>query len=279
MPFTDMEKHIRQMVFNLDESNLLLNAAFKNDNYKILNGLGHEEICLVFCSSHGVYFQNEVDDFMETIICNDRYEWAHIAAELLTNVKKIILIRDIRKSFYITGINNRQNNIDKLIKLIKNECNGYRIITIGSSSGGYLASIIGAKLYAYAVFCFSGQWNLYEYNDVIEHLFFMNKYADSKMHNKYFNFIQTVKESEVPIFYFYPSKSGEDVKQAEYVRDVSNVYSLALDSDKHGQGLVTTESYVKLIMMSVREVKKLCISYKGKSISPDRVSELISKIF
>lgn len=265
------------MVFELNDNNLLLDVAYKNCNYRILNCLGRG-VCFVFCSSNGLYFPNELDVFLEKIVCFDRYEWTHVSTELLEYVRKIILIRDVRKNFYVTGINDKLNSIDQLIEFLKDECKGYRIITVGSSSGGYLASIVGAKLHAQAVFNFSGQWNLYKHNNVIKSYYYLNKYADSEMHNKYFSIGQMVKESGIPVFYFYPQQSEQDIKQAAFVRNIDNIYSLALNSDNHGQGLTAAESYVKLFLSDIEEIKKLSSSYSGKLLELDKISDLIDKL-
>lgn len=266
------------MDFQIDDHNLFLDAAYKNSNYRILNGLGEGKLCFVFCSSNGLYFPNELDVFLEKIVCYDRFDWAHVSTELIEYVRKIILIRDVRKNFYVTGINDKLNSIDKLLEFLKEECKGYRIITIGSSAGGYIASIIGAKLHAQAVFNFSGQWDLYENDNVIERYYYLNKYADSEMYNKYFNIVQMVKGSGIPIFYFYPHQSDLDIKQSAFVCNIDNVYSFALNSNQHSQGLTTTESYVKLFISDIEEIKKLSSSYSGKSLELDKISELINKL-
>ena len=264
--------------FSLAANNILLNLAYENDNYKIINGLG-EDICLVFCSGNNLYFPDELEVFEETIICNDRYEWAHVATEMIYYVKKIIFIRDVRKSYYVTGINRKIDCIDKLIEFLKAECEGYKTITIGNSAGGYCASLIGAKLHVQAVFNFSGQWNLYGHKNSIDNVYFLNKFANSKMHNKYFDISQLVKDSGVPIFYFYPQKSEDDIKQASYIHSLKNIYPFTFDSDKHGQGLTSTESYMKLFMNDIELLKKLSNSYHGIPLKPDKMDCLINKSY
>ncbi len=232
-----------------------------------------------FCSGNGVYFPDELEVFKETILCNDRYEWAHVGTEMIPYVKKIIFIRDIRKSFYVTGINRKIDCIDKLIEFLKVECVGHKVITVGNSAGGYLASIIGAKLHAQAVFNFSGQWNLYGHGRVIKDYYYLNKFADSKIHNKYYDISQLVKDSGVSIFYFYPQKSEQDKDQEAYIHNIRNIYSFALDSNQHGQGLPLTESYIKLFMSDNEMLKKFSHFYHGVLLDPDKVDHLINKFF
>lgn len=263
--------------FDLDDSNVFLNTAYENENYKIMNGIWGD-ICLIFCSGNGLYYPNEPETFKDTMVCKDRYEWSHVAAEMFPYVKRIIFIRDIRKNFYVTGINHKINCIDKLIELLRNQCRGERIITIGNSAGGYIASIIGAKLHAQAVFNFGGQWNLYGHGNVVNDYYFLDKFSDSEMHNKYYDITQLVSDCDVPIFYFYPQESEQDIRQAAYVNHIRNIYFFIFDSDKHGQGLPTTESYAKLLLCDNESLKELSNSYHGIPLKPDKMDAFISNL-
>lgn len=263
--------------FYIDDNNLCLNAAYQNDNYKILNGI-RGDICFIFCSGNGVYFPNELEVFEETIICNDRYEWAHVATGMVHYVKKIIFIRDVRKNFYVTGINHKINCIDKLIDFLRCEWGG-KTVVVGNSAGGYLASIIGAKLHAMAIFNFSGQWNLYEAGSVVSDYYYLSRFADREMYNKYFDISKLVEDSGVPVFYFYAQKCRQDIAQTSHIRNTSNVYTFTFDSDQHGVGLTTTESYINLFMSDYEMLKKLSDSYRDIPLKPDDMSRLFNELF
>ena len=88
----------------------------------------------------------------------DKFEWRK---HLIRRAYKQIWIRDITKEFYVRGINNQINSIDKMIDFLKKETEGYRSICIGSSAGGYIATLLGAVLNAEYVYCFSGYFNLF----------------------------------------------------------------------------------------------------------------------
>lgn len=156
---------------------------------------------------------------------------------------------------------------------------GDKTIVVGTSAGGYLASIIGAQLHARAVFNFSGQWNLYGTGEVIREYYYLNKFANSGKHNKYFDISQLVQDSGVPIFYFYAQKNEPDIKQMAYIHNISNIYSFAFDSIRHGQGLSMTENYIKLFISDNESLKKLSNSYHGIPLEAGKMECLINKIF
>lgn len=143
---------MRENIIVLDDKNELLNAWYKNDNKKILHGFSKNKKCFIFCSSNGLYFPNTEGCFFDEICMKDRYEWESVALKILPYVEKIILLRDVRKSYYVTGINEKINSIDLLINDMREETEGYDIFTVGSSAGGYLAMILGGRCEQKAVF-------------------------------------------------------------------------------------------------------------------------------
>lgn len=156
---------------------------------------------------------------------------------------------------------------------------GYKTIVVGVSAGGYLASIIGVQLHAQIVFNFSGQWNLYREGKVIREYYYLNRFSNSEKHNKYFDISQLVKDSGIPIFYFYAQKNEPDINQMACVHNISNIYPFAFDSTIHGQGLSMTESYIKLFMSDNERLKKLSNSYHGIPLEVGKMERLINKIF
>lgn len=138
--------------------------GYKSDNYVILdNKACDNNLCYIFCSSNGLYTINDLDSYNK-MIKNKRFEYQNIAKGI--KAKKVIFLRDIWLSWYALGINYTLNNIDKILYFIEKETNGLEIIAVGTSSGGYLASIIGAKLKNVTiVFSNCGQYSLYNHND------------------------------------------------------------------------------------------------------------------
>lgn len=115
---------------------------------------------------------------MRTIKAEDRFEWENLVnySDIPKHAAKCIFIRDIHKTWHITGINHKINSIDKLIEFLKEITQGYQIITVGSSAGGYMSALVGAKLNAHLAFSFSGQFSLYANPSPIPNYYWLNKY-------------------------------------------------------------------------------------------------------
>lgn len=105
------------------------------EDTKIVNNL-----CYIYFSSHAVYFPETKGNFKDKIVNKNVFEWYK---RRISNVRKSIFVRDIRKQFYCEGINNNLNSIDKLLGFLKKETKNFDVITVGSSAGGYLAALVG----------------------------------------------------------------------------------------------------------------------------------------
>ena len=70
-------------------------------------------------------------------------------------------MRDLKKNWYQKGINIKINNINKIVLFLKKETKKFpEIVLIGSSAGGYLASVIGNYIKRAYVINFAGQVDL-----------------------------------------------------------------------------------------------------------------------
>lgn len=70
----------------------------------------------------------------------------------------------------MNGANGKLNSLDKLIDYLKTATKGFEVTTVGVSSGGYVASIVAAKLGAKRCFDFSGQFSLLHHFDHVKTL-------------------------------------------------------------------------------------------------------------
>ena len=138
---------------------------YKN-NLNYLEEYVHEkgQQCYIFFSSHGLYDDISAEEIRKTLVEKDRYEWRNIANSFKhhKNLGKIIYVRDVFKVFYLYGINNELDSIDKIINKLRELTVGYEITTVGISSGGYMAVIAAMALKAKRSFCFSGQFDISE---------------------------------------------------------------------------------------------------------------------
>lgn len=170
--------------------------VYDMDNYIIdISGDKKDGLCVVYCSSSGLYYPNT-------------------------------------KEFYVKGINSRINNIDKLIGFLKEQVNGYELITVGSSGGGYIAALLGCVLNAKKVYCFSGFFNLNIIDQDTWPLIF--ELGNFDEYNKWYRIDKLIEKSVTEIFYFYPCLLQDDCKQASFVEKLENVRTFCFKSSIHG---------------------------------------------
>jgi hypothetical protein len=246
-----------------------------HENYEIINLDSSNSTCMIYFSSNGLYYPNNPEVFRREIVERERFEWKKNA---LRSVGKLVFVRDVTKQWYITGINSKINTVDLLADFLRQECEGFTIICVGSSAGGYAAALFGCLLNAQHVFCFSGQFSL-EYllkNDVAKiknpTLF---KYAEQADHRKYYSLQALVSSSQTQIFYFYPSKCEQDLLQSDLVAKFSNVYSFPFDSMIHGQTCYLL-NFMDLFRLSNQSLHLLQEEFCGRLISPLRFSIRVS---
>lgn len=214
--------------FMLDANNVLLKKQYENGrNYYICDN-GTSGVCYIFCSSNGIYYPNTESEFEKTIMEEDRYEWWGVSHsdEILESAGKMIYVRDVYKQYYVKGINGSVDSIEKLCEFLKEHTKDMRIITCGTSSGGYLATIIGIYLKAVCVFNFGGQWSLYEElrvakenNELGSSYSFLEQYCNNNIYNQYYDITNLVKNNEVPIMYFYSALEEGDKTQVRILKN------------------------------------------------------------
>ena len=246
-----------------DEDNKVLKEIYNQDNYKVIEKNIKSRKCLIFFSSNGLYFPNTTEIFFQRIVKEDRYEWSNVmrSAQRLEKWGKIIYVRDIRKQWYITGINSRINSITQLKTLLEEITQNYEVFTVGNSAGGYIATLMGILLKAKAIFNFSGQFDLH-------YTLASNPYLDKYMKKdsyRYCNLIPFIVKSATPIFYFFPASAELDVKQYALVKELDNVYSFAINENSHGSTILPM-NYQYVFSMPLDILVKLCKHYQGKQI-------------
>lgn len=214
------------------DSEIVINEFKNNDNYLIeFDKTVAKEYCIVYFSSNGIYYPNDETTFRETIIDKNKYEWygTRVACG-----HKHIFIRDIQKQWYIGGINSEINSPNKLFEFLKKETDGYKIIFVGSSAGGFASVIYGQLLNAERIYSLNGQFEILSILErsieSIDPLVFRLK------NNKHFSdfyetrgFIHNVDS----IYYFLSANSIWDIEQNDYVKDMLP-NSIRFNSSTHG---------------------------------------------
>ncbi len=231
----------------------LAEEVYHSDNYQIVyNSSVDNNECVIYFSSHNIWFPNTEDIFRKKIVENDHYEWNRNPYRV---GRKNIYLRDIYKSWYVQGINDRINSVDAIIDWLKKETAGYEVVCIGSSAGGYMAALVGVMLNAKLVFAFSAQFCLYDDGYYNLH-FLLQKYRTDADKEKYYDITDMVNRSQVPILYLYPNKCQNDQLQAEKIRSSETVMKYGLNSPYHGT-VVCKCNLPVLLNMSVSQLRTL----------------------
>lgn len=150
-----------------DENNITLYGQYKKENYLIRYNAKASMVgcCYVYFSGNGLYSVNNKTDFEMKVEHDNRYEWLNLSPR--KKPEKEIFVRDVWLAWYILGINEDLNTIDKIVSWLDKECEGYKVTLVGNSAGGFMAVNCAKRMKSYVerVFTFCGQFSLDEHNN------------------------------------------------------------------------------------------------------------------
>lgn len=246
---------IKEFVFQVDSA--IVQSARSLDNYLIIEEdqkiVRKKPICAVYFASNYIYFPNNNETFRETIINKNRFEWWNLRHP---KANKHIFIRDVYKQWYLHGINNQINSLEKLSYFLEKEIKGYTSYFIGSSAGGYAAVLLGSMLNVKRIYAFNCQFYLTDLLETskasVDPLIFREQH-NSKI-NKYYNIKKSIKEAQ-NIYYFHSNKSNWDVCQLGAVHDI-NMNLISVNTKIHGIPLLKN-NLIPLFLLDESELKKL----------------------
>lgn len=248
------------IVFQADDP-IVLKEYNNSNNYLIEFTPGVEKTyCALYFSSHSVYNPNNEDAFTRDVIRKNKYEWY---GTRIPYAHKHIFLRDLIKQWYLTGINGKINSPETLFRFLEKETDGYKIIAMGSSAGGFASVIYGQLLKADMILSFNGQFEvnsqLKTSTSIIDPIVFRNqhnpelrKYYDTR------NFIINPKS----IHYFFSKKSEWDFQQQSHITDLE-IYKTAFLTGHHGVPFLKSN-----LPAILRQGKKSLEKISGKTYHP-----------
>ena len=231
----------------------------------------------MFFSSHALYSPNTKEAFRSAVIEKNRFEWRK---KIPADAGKAIFLRDVQKQWYLEGINRNTDCIEKICNLIQAETSGHEVICVGSSAGGYIATLVGTLIGAARVFSFSGQFNLWpilkekdgsDLNPVV------SRNANNPAISVYYSVPEFLARSQTPVFYTYPTRSLQDTMQSGFVEKLMNVYSFKISSSKHDIALYK-ENLTAFLQKDPNHLFRIYEVTKGKTIHPIEMSLRIQGI-
>jgi len=193
------------------------------DNYKVID---NDEVsnnnCLVCFSSNGLYFPN-TDENLQQVIDSDKYEWQKIIQK---GFSIIIYIRDIYKQWYVEGISNTINSVEKVNQLLLDLTEGYESTFIGSSAGGYAAVLFCELCQSDKIINFSGQFDIALTSSCEK----KNAIVHRAINTKHFDVSRCIAN----VYYFFPVNSEIDKPQYELIKNNINIKTIKINSHIHG---------------------------------------------
>lgn len=192
-------------------SEIVRSVYINQQNYKIeYNNSCKKNICAIYFSSNDIYYPNNEEIFRKRIVEKNFFEWYNTRI----NARKHIFLRDIFKQWYLEGINAELDSPEKIFEWLKRETEGYEVVTVGSSAGGYSAVLYGSLLKAQKVIAFNAQFSLKaiadESGEKCNPLVYKYKNTDR---SKYFELKDKISDS-VNYFYFLSVGCENDMLQA-----------------------------------------------------------------
>jgi hypothetical protein len=222
---------VNPFVFQTDSQ--LVNDIYQNNpNYRIeyLDSLPNQ-ICVIYFSSNDIYYPNTDKSFIYNIKEKDKYEWY---GTRIPNAYKHIFLRDIKKQWYLSGINKDIYTPQMLLAFLQKETLGYSVILVGSSAGGFASVLYGSLLNAIKVYTFNGQ---FEINSLlktstpdIDPLIF--RYASDENLRPFYD-TKPFINNHTKIFYFHSSKSQWDMEQLDHMKD-TGIHLISFITNHHG---------------------------------------------
>lgn len=242
-------------VFQTDSE--IVNKAYQEQNNFLIefSDKGDKEWCAIYFCSNDIYYPNTEDIFRKRILEKNFFEWYH---SRINKAYKHIFIRDIFKQWYLSGINKNLNSPAKIIDFLKKETENYKVITIGSSAGGYAAILYGSFINTQYTLAFNPQFEIQSLikksSEAINPLLFRIK--DER--KQYFDITRFVGK-QTKIFYFYSNASKWDVEQSKRIdNSIPNFYKISFQTKHHGIPFIKA-ALPKVINLDLEVLKKLAL--------------------
>lgn len=239
-------------VFQVD-SDIVQQIYNERDNFLIeYDDKGDKNWCAIYFCSNDIYYPNTEEIFRKRIVEKNFFEWYH---SRINKAYKHIFVRDVFKQWYLMGINSTINTPKKLAEFLRKETEGYNIVTVGSSAGGYAAILYGSLLDAKYVLAFNPQFEIKSLLTTTTEAKNPVLFRNSDTIGRYFDIVEYIN-LDTEIFYFNSNRSKWDVEQSLYVGVKPNIYSIKFKSSHHGIPFLKVALPV-VLNLNVEKLKQL----------------------
>lgn len=223
--------------------------------------------CIVYFSSHGLYFPDEEEVARESLWTRARYEWSNLDPG---TAARRVFVRDPLKQWYLSGVSKELPTQGALAQHLRALTSGYSVACVGNSAGGYAAALLGCQLGATHVLAISPQFDLREElagpgaedrNPLLaEHA--RSGDLDLDLHGR-------LASTKTVVYSLYAGSSPQDQLQQTKVAGLTSVRSLGFTTSQHGAACWPS-SYPPLLRSDADELASLCDRFVGGVVSPRR---------
>lgn len=213
---------------------LQLHIYNSSPNYEIEFTSDTKECVAIYFTSHNLFFPHNVESFRKSVIEKKHFEWKN---NRVIRAGKHIFLRDVYKQWYASGINDKINSIEKLAEWLTQEVQGYKeVICLGSSGGGYAATLIGNLISATTIFNFNGQWSFYdqiERDGIVISPLIKQMIENHHEGQKYFSISKELYDN-TNTYYFVSSRSQWDKEQLQLIEHFQHTHIIRFFTSHHG---------------------------------------------
>lgn len=230
-----------------------------HQNYKVIDNpkASEPDLAVIYFSSVGLFSAKNYVTRLE----NDYYEFHRNRVE---RAGRHIYIRDVALAIYTIGINPQINTIPKVLELLQELTQGYRVVTLGVSGGGYMAMLAGTYLKADYAVSLSGVVHFDHVSDYFKTLPAWVNWRPG--YEEYYNIVDRIKDDGLDIFQFDAGRCREDIENAELMRPVKGTHLITVDYPVHA-GEVDAPAVGQIINMTKPQLQDLFDSFHGQMIS------------
>jgi hypothetical protein len=214
--------------------------VYENSEYVLIidrQGVSSRRAVVLF-SSNGIFFPNTEEEASKALIDKNRFEWQHT---LPLECSRIILVRDVYKTWYLRGVSKNVPDPLSLASLLRGKLAGWDVQMAGVSSGGYAAVLFGCLLGVRRVFSLSGQFNLRPMLDNPQERElnpWVVRASEDPLQKMFLDLRHYFAARSPEIYYVAPKNSYCDKAQLQIAETEPRIRMLGVDSDKHDVNLL-----------------------------------------
>lgn len=249
------------------------------DNYLVEDVLSAENadsrVCAIYFSSNGlVPPPKTVERCCREILIKNRFEWY---GTRIARACRHIFVRDVDLIWYRKGISTRCSSVKEVVEVLKPLTEGYEVVCVGSSAGGYASMLFACLLNAKMCFAFSPCMDVRRFvlknRESRKSEYWQEKY-DALVNDpdEFSNLGKLCAGHGNSVYAYFPTKSELDAEELKDAHAVPCIRLFLHDSKVHGFSFSRAVAE-RLINLSHEELTGL---YSGKVLTDREIAATLA---